>query len=34
MPCRAFPENGLNAFRDGKSIAVQSFKARVQMYFP
>ncbi|MGB1602208.1 MAG: HAD-IIB family hydrolase, partial [Promethearchaeia archaeon] len=22
----AFPENGLNAFRDGKSIAVQSFK--------
>jgi hypothetical protein len=26
--CRAFPENGLNAFKDGKSIAVQSFKAR------
>jgi hypothetical protein len=22
----AFPENGLNAFKDGKSIAVQSFK--------
>ena len=26
--CRAFPENGLNAFKDGKSIAVQSFKVR------
>jgi hypothetical protein len=32
--CRAFPENGLNAFRDGKSIAVQSFKARDQMSYP
>lgn len=32
--CRAFPENGLNAFRDGKSIAVQSFKARDQMCYP
>jgi len=28
--CRAFPENGLNAFKDGKSIAVQSFKVRLE----